>query len=302
MRNECNIVKDLLPLYRENMVSEDSEEFVRQHLQRCAGCRQEYEDIQTALFSCAEEEAETLRKIQRKIKRKRGHAITLTVCFMLALAVAVFSVLDAPRFLPYMEGLVKAEVGADQKIRITLNEPAADFSLVVYRSPEGIYWEIEAWETLWNRWFSSERPRQQPMTVTMMESEVPDAVMYVQNNGEENVCIYGRLPQDTGVQTLPRLTLGYYLMIMAAAFTLTGGLRVFLRKREKARKWLERGMLYPIAYIISHIWIAGWTTRSYALQRDFSLILLSSILLYAAFLALHSILWEKRESRKLGKM
>ena len=41
MRNECNIVRDLLPLYTEDMVSKDSREFVEEHLNRCEACRKE---------------------------------------------------------------------------------------------------------------------------------------------------------------------------------------------------------------------------------------------------------------------
>ena len=32
MKNECSIVCDLLPLYAEDMVSEDTAEFVKEHL------------------------------------------------------------------------------------------------------------------------------------------------------------------------------------------------------------------------------------------------------------------------------
>ena len=42
MKNECGIVRDLLPLYIENMVSEDSREFIEEHLSRCAECKGTY--------------------------------------------------------------------------------------------------------------------------------------------------------------------------------------------------------------------------------------------------------------------
>ena len=38
MKNECSIVRDLLPLYAEGMLSEDSAAFVKEHLDTCEEC------------------------------------------------------------------------------------------------------------------------------------------------------------------------------------------------------------------------------------------------------------------------
>lgn len=37
--NECNIIKDLMPLYEEELLSEDSLEFIRRHAANCPQCR-----------------------------------------------------------------------------------------------------------------------------------------------------------------------------------------------------------------------------------------------------------------------
>ena len=36
---ECGIVRDLLPLYQEGMLSPDSVEFLEEHLKTCPACR-----------------------------------------------------------------------------------------------------------------------------------------------------------------------------------------------------------------------------------------------------------------------
>ena len=43
MKNECSIVRDLLPLYAEDMLSPETSEFVAEHLKGCDGCREEFE-------------------------------------------------------------------------------------------------------------------------------------------------------------------------------------------------------------------------------------------------------------------
>ena len=45
MKNACNIIKDILPLYVEDMVSADTSAFVEEHLEKCAECRAELEDM-----------------------------------------------------------------------------------------------------------------------------------------------------------------------------------------------------------------------------------------------------------------
>ena len=46
MKNECSIVQDILPLYVEEMVSDDTVSFVREHLKDCPRCRAELEKLQ----------------------------------------------------------------------------------------------------------------------------------------------------------------------------------------------------------------------------------------------------------------
>ena len=36
--NKCEIIKDLLPLYEENLLSEESKTFVEDHLKTCPDC------------------------------------------------------------------------------------------------------------------------------------------------------------------------------------------------------------------------------------------------------------------------
>ena len=41
--NECNIVKDLIPLYADDLLSSDSEEFIRRHTEHCPECQKTWE-------------------------------------------------------------------------------------------------------------------------------------------------------------------------------------------------------------------------------------------------------------------
>lgn len=47
MRNECNIIRDILPLYAENMVSADTSAFVDEHLEKCPKCQVELNKLKS---------------------------------------------------------------------------------------------------------------------------------------------------------------------------------------------------------------------------------------------------------------
>ena len=70
MRNECNIVRDLLPLYTEDMASKDSREFVEEHLHRCEACRRELAALREDDRLSAEKETESARRAEARLLKQ----------------------------------------------------------------------------------------------------------------------------------------------------------------------------------------------------------------------------------------
>ena len=68
MKNECSIVRDLLPLYAEDMLSPETSEFVAEHLKGCDGCREEFErtkELEPA--HCDVSDAAPLKLIRKRL-------------------------------------------------------------------------------------------------------------------------------------------------------------------------------------------------------------------------------------------
>ena len=82
MKNECNIVRDLLPLCIEDMASPDSAVFVGKHLETCEDCRREMSRLQTPDLpeqpAPDPAEAEALLALQEKLKRRTRLLATVT--------------------------------------------------------------------------------------------------------------------------------------------------------------------------------------------------------------------------------
>lgn len=49
MKITCEVVRDLLPLYHDNVCGNDSKAIVEEHLAECADCREELQRIETEL-------------------------------------------------------------------------------------------------------------------------------------------------------------------------------------------------------------------------------------------------------------
>lgn len=310
MRNECSIIQDLLPLYAENMVRSDTAAFVEAHLKGCAACRKDYEKTREPQPAQELSDAAPLLKLSRKMKVKRLQAIALTALFVIALFVSAFAVLDAPIYFPYSEGIVTSEPFGDQGMLLTFDEDVTDFSYTVYADPDGgdfFYCDIAAWTSLWDKWFSQRKGTLSAMVPA--QNAKPVIAVYIPNDGSENVCIAKYDPNaETQIEknvdyesttVLPRLSLGYYLILAAAALVVLGIAWLFTRKNAEVRVWIERIGLYPIAYIIGHCIVSGINWASYSLPRDFSLMIFISILLYGGLLLAHNIWRLKREIREI---
>ena len=95
MKNECSIVRDVLPLYFENMVREETAAFVREHLKTCAECAAELEalkagkQIDEAAASQNKNDMNALVTIKKKIRKKKWIAISITAVCLLAAVVFI---------------------------------------------------------------------------------------------------------------------------------------------------------------------------------------------------------------------
>ena len=104
------------------------------------------------------------------------------------------------------------------------------------------------------------------------------------NNGSEDVLLYGDAP-NSGVTALPRLVLGYYLILAATALIVLALALLAFRKKEALKTWIMRLLPLPACYMLGHLCVKGFTAMTYSSSRDFALITLVALLLYLACLS-----------------
>lgn len=70
MKNDCSIVRDLLPLYVEDMVSDETAQFVSEHLNACTDCKKEFEAMKDGSYLALPNETEEAEKAKAKSFKK----------------------------------------------------------------------------------------------------------------------------------------------------------------------------------------------------------------------------------------
>lgn len=89
----CNVIRDLLALYEDEAVSEETAELVRKHLAGCAGCREELRKMRTPISVPPEEDKELLERFEaRRAKQRRNKRIAITSAVTAVVAIILFCV------------------------------------------------------------------------------------------------------------------------------------------------------------------------------------------------------------------
>ena len=85
---ECEIIRDLLPLYADDVCSESSKRLVEEHIKDCEKCKKELESIQnTEVTRSLREETENI--VHREKRRERRASFTVGLVFAAIFALPV---------------------------------------------------------------------------------------------------------------------------------------------------------------------------------------------------------------------
>lgn len=120
---KCNVIKDLLPLYVDNVCSSDSKEMVEEHLKTCPDCQKELEFFKGMDFKEVEKkEKKEFQLFSKSINRKMYKKVVIGAvvgAFVLGMIGFVFSV---PEFtVEYSKELVEVAIPEDGGIDMNIN-------------------------------------------------------------------------------------------------------------------------------------------------------------------------------------
>ena len=287
MNNKCNLIRDILPLYVEDMVSTDTREFVSEHLEHCEACRAAFEHMQKPADIIPYTDIVPLKRIKKELFIKRLQTVFLTAILACVIVTVLFGILTSPTFFPYSDDLFHVNSGTDGSITIAFDNKVTGYSCMKEFNDETEIYQINAWTTTWDI-YSSNRGKQNMVIPSDRETNIQ--IFYAQNDGSEDVLIYGtndNAYQDT--VTLPRQIFLPYFMLAFLVLVILAALRLLLKNKQAIIVWIDRAILFPISYMAAHLCTKGINFMSYSSQRDFCVIILVAMLFYFAMLTAKSL-------------
>ena len=280
---DCGIVKDLMPLVAENMASEESTAFVKNHLETCADCKKAFEDMKAPVKT---EPAAPIKTVKRTVKR-RGLLITgLIACLVAALLVGVFARLMKPIVIhSAYEAFESVHIDLD---RICLYQ-TQNTNLVMEKDGGIVY--VGAYTTLWDEWTGK------PTAVfsTELKKDGIDAILFEPYDGTEHEILYQRdgYPVEAGF-ALPRLVMNYYFAIALAGTAILAVVWLVLRlcKKEKASRVFGVLLILAGSFVIAFL-AAGFPATTIAPAQELAFVLVIALLLIGAGLCGRKLLWKE---------
>ena len=86
MSKNCDMIKDLLPLYADDVCSEESRKAVEEHINSCPDCKAELEKLRKSVTVSPQKDAAVLKRIKRRLRIEKlvvGIISVLAVCGIL---------------------------------------------------------------------------------------------------------------------------------------------------------------------------------------------------------------------------
>ncbi|MDD6707628.1 zf-HC2 domain-containing protein [Eubacterium pyruvativorans] len=96
IQQDCGIVRDLLPLYIDEICSEESKRFVERHLEGCASCRALYQEMKNSeLETVLKSEKDEVLKRHAKKEKGRAYRAGLIISGLLLLPIIIAGIAAA---------------------------------------------------------------------------------------------------------------------------------------------------------------------------------------------------------------
>ena len=150
MSKNCEIVKDLLPLYADEVCTEESRKLVAEHIAHCSECRAELEKMGKHISVKAETDVNVMKRIR---KRMRIEKITVgLISLAVVLGIGIFALLYMINTLGPMDVWqmsigedVRAEVDENGDLTLILKDYAAteDYLMPIVSDENGKYMGID---------------------------------------------------------------------------------------------------------------------------------------------------------------
>ena len=314
MKIPCSVVRDLLPLYAEEMIEEETRALVDEHLEECSECSQKLEEIKAAAAVPAEntavDTAKPLLALKKTINKRRRITAAIAALCVFILLFSAFHRINEWHQVPWEEGLIQVtgvEKMADVEKRnspfpeeeeaIRLPDESMGLTIQFDSKISGIHSTMEKNENgtteIIQGWSSNPNKKLTGDYSECSINPVPDRLLY--DTGSGQILLWGE-PMDGSLVVMPRLALASYA-ILACCLASLSALLWFLFRNRQCASILRQVFFAPVSYLAGHLLIKGFHARTFFLEDDLGSILLVGAAVYA-LLTLGWTAWQQRKRDK----
>lgn len=288
MKIKCNVIKDILPLYVEDIVSEDTKILVEKHIEECVDCKKEFEEMKIPKSIPIDINTTGFKNVKTKLFKEKFKAIIFSIMLTIIVSLLAINYLTQPIYIPYSTDIVSIKEKDNGIIYADFEDKVCGYDINRYPSEDGsgYIYHITTWETIWNNRINNKslgtlvlNPNGEKINSIYYYSDNRGGYSSIEDPGD--ILIYGKsIARNGGVVTLPRLVLSYYFLIAIVLAVLCLIILLLSRKNKNSRNIAEKFLFIPISYIIGHLCIKGFNSSSYLVLRDLYSIILISIPIY----------------------
>lgn len=284
----CSVIRDLLPLYAEDLAGEESKALVETHLEDCADCKAALEDLKEPKPVTVVEEAVPLQLMKQLLRRHTQLWCLLTGCLIAAMAFTLLGRMTAPEAAPYVKGLFSVEKAEDGRLAVTVtakSEPGVDYFVEYFTNETGAEsMSITAYTSPWLRAARLDRSG----TVYTARSKDVRYIYYCDHSRGGKLTPlkvpFTNTNPTGGILLLPRLALNLYFLAALALTGLFALLWLFLRRKAAGTTVLSVALGFG-SYAVAHLLLKGTDGATYFLLQDLAFILLTAAALFGIGLA-----------------
>jgi len=118
---DCATIRDLLPLYVDDVLSQESKALISGHLATCESCKSEFTEMQSEFAKLPSNDGakiEALKSMKRKLFKKNVMVSLGSIAVLIVLALSFVNWVLLPQTpIPYEDDLLRVEVNTTKVVR-----------------------------------------------------------------------------------------------------------------------------------------------------------------------------------------
>ena len=290
MKISCDVIKDILPLYAENMVSNDTKELVDSHICDCDRCKKELEVMSKRTALPMDTDDGSLVRVKKDLKKQKWNIVFRTLLIILALGATLANCLWTPVLLSTEEAFDYMFVNDLGQLCVKFKEGTYSFwvNSAVLAGEDKETFQFYVFTNILDWYYHRYQPDDPGGYDFKVGTGEPDKIARVLF-GPDSSLVWGSEPERNvlyiGSMLLP------ILLIIAAVLAI--GLTVLCRRLRDKRhmKHLFGSAVFLWSYVISNLISIKFDFRTYGIFDDTNsifflvLFIIQSLLIYGAVLS-----------------